>query len=501
MYKVAGSYCNGLDLPAEVRSKILLAAPKVLQAVFAACTDLFTYLLAGKMYGPRSPEATAALMLTILSPWQWFCSGRTFSNSLETTLTVAALVLWPWDWFLHRVDSKKRDDDAVGGSQKHDLPLSLYPSLVLAAFACILRPTNLIIWVALTGTLAWNRFVQPAVIPKLLVSAAITGSVVLTFSIAADRAFYGELVLPPLKFLQFNVGQGLAGFYGVNRLAYYFTEGVGLLLISALPFALLELYYGLQLRGDRQPGTPRVRSLRTILAYTVLIDILALSLISHKEVRFIYPLLPILHVLAARPAAAFFHPTAIQAQKYRGMLFTLGFALNLIVAQYSTGRHQRGVIDVMHYLRKEYEVRYQLPGPNHGNMTVGFLMPCHSTPWISHFIHPEINAWALTCEPPLGLSAEQRREYLDEADVFYADPAKWMQTNMADVGRRGAAVGRSSKRAWPQYVAFFQQLEPTMKTVLQGSEYEECWRGFNTHWHDDWRRKGDVVVWCRGRQW
>ena len=35
-----------------------------------------------------------------------------------------------------------------------------------------------------------------------------------------------------------------------------------------------------------------------------------------------------------------------------------------------------------------------------------------------------------------------------------------------------------------------------MHTALQGSGYGECWRGFNTHWHDDWRRKGDVVVWC-----
>ena len=35
-----------------------------------------------------------------------------------------------------------------------------------------------------------------------------------------------------------------------------------------------------------------------------------------------------------------------------------------------------------------------------------------------------------------------------------------------------------------------------MHTALQGSGYGECWRGFNSHWHDDWRRKGDVVVWC-----
>jgi phosphatidylinositol glycan class B len=34
--------------------------------------------------------------MTVASPWQWFCSTRTFSNGIETTLTIAALYFWPW---------------------------------------------------------------------------------------------------------------------------------------------------------------------------------------------------------------------------------------------------------------------------------------------------------------------------------------------------------------------------------------------------------------------
>lgn len=44
--------------------------------------------------------------MTILSPWQWFCSTRTFSNSLETTLTIAALYYWPWDMTIDLVANK-----------------------------------------------------------------------------------------------------------------------------------------------------------------------------------------------------------------------------------------------------------------------------------------------------------------------------------------------------------------------------------------------------------
>lgn len=62
--------------------------------------------------------------------------------------------------------------------------------------------------------------------------------------------------------------------------------------------------------------------------------------------------------------------------------------------------------------------------------------------------------------------------------------------------RRDAGLSVDGKREWPDYLVFFEQLESVMHTALQGSEYGECWRGFNSHWHDDWRRKGDVVVWC-----
>lgn len=47
--------------------------------------------------------------MTIFSPWQWFCSTRTFSNSLETTLTIAALCYWPWDMSLGAVEERNND--------------------------------------------------------------------------------------------------------------------------------------------------------------------------------------------------------------------------------------------------------------------------------------------------------------------------------------------------------------------------------------------------------
>ena len=139
-------------------------------------------------------------------------------------------------------------------------------------------------------------------------------------------------------------------------------------------------------------------------------------------------------------------------------------------------------------------------------------MPCHSTPWRSHLIYPSISGWALTCEPPLNIPLSERSTYLDEADEFYIKPGPtaWLRANMEDVQTVASTGSRSSqywarqdpkfkrayRREWPQNLVFFAQLESELGEYLAGSRYKECWRGFNSHFHDDWRRVGDVVVWC-----
>jgi len=45
--------------------------------------------------------------LTVANPWQWYVSVRTFSNSIETTLTVAAMRYWPWELLEPAVPEKE----------------------------------------------------------------------------------------------------------------------------------------------------------------------------------------------------------------------------------------------------------------------------------------------------------------------------------------------------------------------------------------------------------
>jgi len=429
-------------------------------------------------------------------------------------LTAAALCLWPWQWVhsgLSLADPNRgcqslRGEHAKGSQRQSSTSVisdridcwDLHSSLFLAAFACVLRPTNILIWlcVGLFATITARTWAARVL---LLRQALICGSVVFVISSIADRFYYEAWTFPPVRFIYFNVAKSLAVFYGRNRADYYLTEGLPLLLTTVLPFSLIGIWKANPLRLSHSTADPEARSdarqdeTLTLFARTAIFVTLTMSLIAHKEVRFLFPILPILHVLAARPLASFFqkHPSSSR----KALLCSL-VAVNVAIAFYTSQYHQRGVIDVLHHLRHEHESKLAF---RPSDTTVGFLMPCHSTPWRSHLVHPSIIAWALTCEPPLDIPLSQRSSYMDEADQFYADPAAWLKLHMRDPVPKvsGADNGR---RDWPQRLVFFAQLEEDVKTaakIVEHLQYQQCWRGFNSHWHDDWRRQGDVVVWCR----
>ncbi|OQE07604.1 hypothetical protein PENVUL_c013G04430 [Penicillium vulpinum] len=521
IYKVADSLASTLSVSPAVRADLLIAAPKTAQAVVAAIGDFYTWKLAVRVYGNDSRGSWAALAATVLNPWQWFCSTRTLSNCLETTITVVALELWPWQMSVGAtagVRDKNTSNQRRDTVRDRSVILGLRQCLPLAAFACILRPTNILVWATL-ASLAWLRtsWSQRKI---LIFEVILCGSAILAVSSVADRLFYGFWTFPPLRFLYFNIAQSLAVFYGSNDWHYYISQGYPLLLTTLLPFALLGLYRTLMTRNSTV-GNSLQASIRVQLATVCLLMPFVLSLISHKEVRFIYPLLPCLHILAAPPLVQFFYP-AIYSRAYprhtpRRLILIFLVLVNVFIALYTTVYHASGTLSVLSYLRQQHEAhsvpttKRQTSSISETGISAGFLMPCHSTPWRSHLVYPTINAWALSCEPPIDLSATQKAVYRDEADQFYDDPFQFLRQNMAGglrhLPRRPSYTSSTSysvpknlneaaKHEWPDYLIFFAQLEPTLYTILRGSYYGECWRTFNSHWHDDWRRHGDIVVWC-----
>ena len=333
-----------------------------------------------------------------------------------------------------------------------------------------------------------------------------------------DRRYYGHFTFPPWKFLKFNLVQSLSVFYGSMPWHYYLSQGLPLLLTFYSPLAIQEVSSVLEKVADvlthnteqkrallqqkkSDSPTPPPKPLKALspslaaraqFSVATIATILVYSLIKHKEVRFIYPLLPMLIILTA---SALHNSIRISPATRKKLVFAL-LAANLPIAYYFTQMHQRGVIDVVNFLRHD----------QNNWRSVGFLMPCHSTPWMASLQVPSTkhrDIWALTCEPPVNLSPQDKATYLDEADHFYADPVAFLKANFPMPPRRGGnpkkRVREEKRYQWPERLVVFEVLErEVLREYLGGDEskYRSCARFFNSHFHDDKRRKGDVVVYC-----
>ncbi|KAH8895123.1 hypothetical protein GQ53DRAFT_642138 [Thozetella sp. PMI_491] len=515
LYKAADGLTNLLMCDPPFKAVVLAALPKVVQSVFAALGDFYAWRLATAIHGGRSN-----------APWAtWYCSTRTFSNSLETTLTIAALYYWPWE--------------VLGdGKQTKTKPLStpasvssLRASLVLAAIAVLLRPTNIFIWLSIL-TLTLTRFTLDGVSPLSTSSLVVLvreiimcGSSVLAVSVLSDRYYFGFWTFPPYQFLHFNLSQSLSVFYGSMPWHYYLSQGIPLLSTTFLPFVLLGLWKS----TASEPGQTNLQSniLKTI-SFAVLTMVGVLSILSHKEVRFIYPLLPILHILAGPYLVSFFTtqepsqpnmstsnaspPTVLRHKIFLANILSI----NILLAGYLSVFHQPAAVSVTGFLRTEFERLHEntLTITTPVNTTVPdyelfalFLTPCHSTPWRSHLIYPSLRARALTCEPPLHTApgSVERAEYLDEADRFYLeDPitGRWGLRFLEEEmwpplpnGRRGGEV--------PRFIVGFEGIEPVLQDffrsddwlVTEGVRLTRVWAGWNGLFNEDWRRQGRLVVW------
>ncbi|KAF4595657.1 GPI mannosyltransferase 3 [Ophiocordyceps camponoti-floridani] len=290
-YLVAETLSSWLPISLTSRTAIIMAAPKLLQAIFAALGDWYTWQLAVTIYGRESTASLSVLLLQIFSPWQWYVSTRTFSNSFETTLTAMALYYWQWKLLAPAVRAKentKPRPDILGPRSRRRA------ALCLAALAVVLRPTNVLIWatiIAMTLTRLTLSGPSPLTRSSILAlggDAVLCGGAVLAISLVSDRLYFGSWTFPPLHWLRFNISHSLAVFYGRNPWHYYLVQALPLLCTTSLPFAL----HGL-VSPTPSASTPidRPDMLRPLSA-TVFVTIAVLSLVSHKEVRFVYPSSP-----------------------------------------------------------------------------------------------------------------------------------------------------------------------------------------------------------------
>ncbi|XP_053128530.1 GPI mannosyltransferase 3 isoform X2 [Hemicordylus capensis] len=390
---------------------LLIWLPRVVQALLAALADVKLYSFVKRL---DNTDTARWVYFCQLSSWfTWYCCTRTLSNTMETVLTTFALCSYP-------VEGAK-----MGSSRG---------CLLLVALAFLVRPTALVPWAPLLLRLFWK---EPRKQHLLLSHCAPVGLLALGSSAILDRVFFGKWTVVPLNFLQFNVLHNLAAFYGSHPWHWYVSQGFPAVLGPHLPFFV--------------HGCLRAPKRHRFFLLVVLWTVAVYSALSHKEFRFLSPLLPLCMVFCGHSLATL--------TRWRKPAVAFLLVSNLLPALYMGLVHQRGALDVMGHLQG-------LCGPSAPpQASVFMLMPCHSTPHYSH-LHCPLPMRFLQCPPDL----TGRTDYLDEADLFYADPLRWLQEEFA---------GNSA--VLPSHLVFFSVLEQDISPFLFSNGYEKTATFFHTH--------------------
>ncbi|KIM28889.1 glycosyltransferase family 22 protein [Serendipita vermifera MAFF 305830] len=477
----------------------LIWAPKIISGLIASLSDIAVCRLSAQLLGPSSVPIT--LLTSLTSFFHALSLVRSMSNSLETSLTVLAVSYWPLQPH-QRITFK-----------------TLFRSVAIAALTCAIRPTNIVIWTYLSLELLLRRVRKTTSSFVTFLSCVVPlGGLIPLLQVFADSAYFDKWTFTPLNFLKVNLSP-ISLFYGGNPWHYYLTQAIPILLTSCLPLFLHGVYLILLGRLTPRGSHPAFRTLLGLLAWTIAIY----SMAGHKEWRFIHPVLPIMHIFCT--VSLMSRKTAGTSNLAKLLTEPKGFIilLSLPVIVYTTFIHGRAQIAVMHHLRS-------LPPQN--LQSVGFLMPCHSTPWMAYLHRPQLDggkAWSLGCEPPLRVPSSS--QYLDQTTAFYFSPVDYLRDYFPQsvdpsfptsprpksdpssssplpmkantrYAKRGFYFVDSWKHTWPQHLVMFGVLPKvenpdTGETVgyfLRKKGYERSWRTFNGFEEDD-KRRGGVEVW------
>ncbi|KAJ8668703.1 hypothetical protein QAD02_010366 [Eretmocerus hayati] len=225
---------------------MITMAPRICHALLSAYADYKFY---------QWTQSKIAL-LSLCINWYWYyCASRTLINSFETCLTIIALSVYPW-----RNSSNKN-----------------WKFLSIVGFLCFARPTAAIFWLPLC---LYHIFRNPKVIFEYIKVGLVTAII----STVIDIICYRAVVFTPFNFVVVNVINGISEQYGRMHVLWYLFSGLPVVVGINSALLVIALYRAL--------GSPKKFPTSFILSLTVLWSLVLYSLISHKEFRFILPILP-----------------------------------------------------------------------------------------------------------------------------------------------------------------------------------------------------------------
>ncbi|KAJ1916549.1 glycosylphosphatidylinositol anchor biosynthesis [Mycoemilia scoparia] len=420
---------------------ILVYSPYVVVALISTLFDHYNYRFIETYYGN-----SVAKWGVLLSATSWIMFGhfsRPLSNSIEAMLVTAGFSHWPWKG----IKKYARDNEF----KKHSLL-----ALSFAALSCIFRPTSGVIWISaviltLHG-LPMYRKIELCLYGTIVMIPAVAVMMVI------NRIGYGSWSIPLYNFYRFNLSEDLGSWFGESIPIFHFIASIPIIFTILLP----AIFYGI---ANATKAKDSLDPLWVGIATTIIY-----SFSTHKEYRFLFPILSLGYLYASKGLFDYSGPLpssplelvktllsgSEQNSKKTGnnnnkkklqsgnktknseakfslrtiLLFIV--CVNVPISLYTTLLQQPGVVKVMSYLNAE-----GLKGKVSG---VGFLMPCHSTPFYSHF-HHDLPMWQLSCEPPLKWEAQE----------FENNPTEFIEKYLVDK-ENGKEFDPTMYHLWPSHL-------------------------------------------------
>lgn len=157
-----------------------------------------------------------------------------------------------------------------------------------------------------------------------------TGAFILM--VGVDSYFYGKFILVPYHFIMFNVVKGGGSFYGSHPWHWYFSQG-----FPAITGSMLPLFIG---------GVMISRFESKLLLPIIWVNVV-LSVLSHKEFRFIFPILPLAMIYVGKCVSVVF----ASKKSWLKFLTWICLLINIPAAIYLSLFHQLGRVEVMNSIQ------------------------------------------------------------------------------------------------------------------------------------------------------
>ncbi len=345
-----------------------------------------------------------------------------------------------------------------------------------ASFA--FRPTTALNWAIPGVGLLLNSCDRYRVLRDIGVTAAVT--LALTVGIDSSPIGYGKFTVVFWNFLQFNMFGGGSSLYGAHPWYWYFLEGLPAVLGTHLPLVIMGLYWSGEWKGS-------------IFGW-VLFYILCSSTASHKEFRFILPILPALFMYGGFCFSfiwqskldrkfKIFPGICVRRNTLLLSLVTLVVIPNIVASLYLSIWHQAGPICVMDHLRREIHGPTSDEKRRHEKPSIHFLTPCHATPMYSH-LHMNVSVWYPDCSPQnrvktVGSESFQliQADTAKFVDCLYGQSLDEMKSTRCKQDSFNLGVV-SNRLKLPSYMVMFQSTAAKLEFFLAKNAFvvsKSCW--------------------------